>query len=224
MGVYATDSLIINKEKLPSEAKGAIDALSGLMELKYKMSPAQFIMRVLDNAGAHVIATLGNSHSPDMRRLERLKNNLIDKIDTALSLESAIEEVVSEMDDFEVENTLLIEPGKIRMQTIHKAKGLEAPVVILGDAMGKVKDTVDSIPIRERNTVLLGASVKTANFGSMKFRPAEWTEEAEEAEKNYLHAEDERMRYVAVTRARDLLIVPITRVQINTCHSPTQTL
>jgi ATP-dependent exoDNAse (exonuclease V) beta subunit len=40
--------------------------------------------------------------------------------------------------------------------TIHKAKGLEAPVVVLYDCLDKFQPRVDMVPLREEGKIALG--------------------------------------------------------------------
>jgi ATP-dependent helicase/nuclease subunit A len=125
-------------------------------------------------------------------------------IDAAAALEDDAEE------SSEVES-LPLEPGRgdvVRLMNLHKAKGLEAPVVFLADPCGGVGRWADMRIIRD------GASARgyfrlTCESGKGKKvvgEPAGWA--AYEAEELlYLEAEESRLLYVAATRARDALII-----------------
>ena len=87
----------------------------------------------------------------------------------------------------------------VRMMTVHKSKGLEFPVVILVDPSTEVRDSVSRYVDAERGLAaieLCGA----APWELVENRDAEAARE---------RAESVRVAYVAATRARDLLIVPI---------------
>lgn len=86
----------------------------------------------------------------------------------------------------------------VRVMTVHGAKGLEAPVVLLADTSGPVKsDPPGNIYFGADGPVMRGA--KATDDGVV----AEARRGAEEAAK----LEHSRLLYVAMTRARDRLIV-----------------
>jgi ATP-dependent helicase/nuclease subunit A len=91
---------------------------------------------------------------------------------------------------------------------LHKAKGLEAPVVFLADPCGGVGRWADVRIIREGINAR-GYFQLTREFGKQNKvvgEPAGWAAyEAEEL--RYLEAEESRLLYVAATRARDALII-----------------
>lgn len=92
------------------------------------------------------------------------------------------------------------DPHTVRIMTIHKAKGLEAPVVILYDCLDKFLPRVDTVPLREEGKIALGF-VKDC-------QPPDWDVLALKEEAR-LREETHRLRYVACTRARDWLVVPV---------------
>ncbi|MBK5257011.1 MAG: UvrD-helicase domain-containing protein [Vicinamibacteria bacterium] len=92
------------------------------------------------------------------------------------------------------------DPHTVRIMTIHKAKGLEAPIVVLYDCMDRFNPRVDTVPLREEGKIALGF-VKDC-------QPPDWDVLALK-EEGRLREETHRLRYVACTRARDWLVVPI---------------
>ena len=92
------------------------------------------------------------------------------------------------------------DPHTVRVMTIHKAKGLEAPVVILYDCLDRFSPRVDTVPLREEGKIALGF-VKDC-------QPPVWDQLALKEEAR-LREETHRLRYVACTRAKDWLVVPI---------------
>jgi ATP-dependent exoDNAse (exonuclease V) beta subunit len=95
----------------------------------------------------------------------------------------------------------ILEEGSdgVRLMTVHKAKGLEFPVVILADLTCRISRSDASRYL-------------DADRGLCALKIGGWTphevhqHEAEEVARD--HAEGVRLAYVAATRARDLLVVP----------------
>ena len=93
---------------------------------------------------------------------------------------------------------------------LHKAKGLEANVVCLADPLGDVKRRVDvhieRSGLAARGWLKLVRKSETSFAETLLGQHADWdTHEA--AELPYLDAEEDRLLYVAATRARELLVV-----------------
>ena len=112
----------------------------------------------------------------------------------------------------EVES-LPLEPGRsdvVRLMNLHKAKGLEADVVFLSDPAGGVRPRVD-VHIERTELKALGW-LKIVRKSESSFaetllgQPADWPAH-EAAELPYLQAEEDRLLYVAATRARQAVVV-----------------
>jgi ATP-dependent helicase/nuclease subunit A len=91
------------------------------------------------------------------------------------------------------------DPDTVRILSIHKAKGLEAPIVVLYDQAANLVTRADVIPLWEDRKVAVGFLEG--------YRPPGWKELAER-DKARAWAEGRRLLYVACTRPRDLLVVP----------------
>ena len=91
------------------------------------------------------------------------------------------------------------DPDTVRILSIHKAKGLEAPIVALFDTDDEARPSVDTVPLWAEGRIAIG------------FRngcqPAGWSALVQ-AEEKKARAETRRLLYVACTRARDRLVVP----------------
>ena len=106
-----------------------------------------------------------------------------------------------------------LEPGRrgvIRLMNLHKAKGLEAPVVFLADPCGGFDPKVDVRIVRRGESALGFLRIERKKRGSFHGQllglPVGW-DAHEAAELAFVTAEHERLRYVAATRAKDLLVV-----------------
>ncbi len=91
------------------------------------------------------------------------------------------------------------DPDTVRILSIHRAKGLEAPIVVLYDQSANLQTRADVIPLWGEGKVAVGFVEGC--------RPPGWTR-FQERDKARAWAEGRRLLYVACTRARDLLVVP----------------
>lgn len=96
----------------------------------------------------------------------------------------------------------------VRIMNLHKAKGLEAPVVILANPT-KSADFSPSVHISRAGDKPCGFFlIQKRKFyrDEVLGQPAGW-ESLSQKEKKYLEAEENRLLYVAATRAKNLLVV-----------------
>jgi ATP-dependent helicase/nuclease subunit A len=111
----------------------------------------------------------------------------IDELRTAAESEAAEAPILEESSD------------GVRLMTVHKAKGLEFPVVILADLTCRLS--------RDDASRYLDAGRRLCAMRIGGWAPADLHDhEAEEVARD--QAEGVRLAYVAATRARDLLVVP----------------
>ncbi|MBO5666132.1 MAG: UvrD-helicase domain-containing protein, partial [Firmicutes bacterium] len=98
----------------------------------------------------------------------------------------------------------------IKLLNLHKSKGLEAPVVILADAKKPSDHEVDLCRDFQSRTVYIGSISKTNEFGK-KINEIVGTPQFKvhtDAEAEQLRKEKIRLRYVAATRAENVLLIP----------------
>jgi ATP-dependent helicase/nuclease subunit A len=91
------------------------------------------------------------------------------------------------------------DPDTVRILSVHKAKGLEAPVVACFDTADNFFAGSSVIPLFEEGTVAIGFR--------RGCQPPQWDALVKREEKK-AWAEARRLLYVAATRARDLLVIP----------------
>ncbi len=118
-----------------------------------------------------------------------------------ISFRGFIERLIEDADGRKAGEAPILEEGSegVRIMTVHKAKGLEFPIVILADMTADLARNTATRMI-EPETEL--AAVRIAGWS-----PAELLD-AQEEEVRRDRAEGIRVAYVAATRARDLLVVP----------------
>jgi ATP-dependent exoDNAse (exonuclease V) beta subunit len=91
--------------------------------------------------------------------------------------------------------------------TIYRAKGLEFPVVILADLAHKAGGREDFIIDRNGERIAIKVGDKKNRFWTRNYEEmSEWEEKRGEAE-------ERRVLYVGMTRARDFLVLPINWVK-----------
>ncbi|MFC2158724.1 UvrD-helicase domain-containing protein, partial [Acidobacteriota bacterium] len=103
-------------------------------------------------------------------------------------------------------------PGRVcavRLMNLHKAKGLEAPVVFLANPVG----TRDHAPDKHVVRTDVGGPEGYFLFSKRMWftekllsQPLGWEERSEE-EGRYAKAEEERLMYVAATRAKNMMVI-----------------
>jgi ATP-dependent helicase/nuclease subunit A len=92
------------------------------------------------------------------------------------------------------------DPSTVRVLSIHKAKGLEAPVVVLFDSADGFRISTESVALWEEERIALGFRAGC--------QPPGW-DRLVAADGKKAWAEGHRLKYVACTRARDLLVIPV---------------
>ena len=91
----------------------------------------------------------------------------------------------------------------VRLLTIYRAKGLEFPVVILADLAHKGGRREDFIIDRNGERIAIKVGDKKKRFWTQNY------EEMSEWEEKRGNAEERRVLYVGMTRARDFLVLPV---------------
>ena len=123
------------------------------------------------------------------------------EINGGMSFRGFVEELRDQADGGQLAEAPILEEGSdgVRLMTVHKAKGLEFPVVILADMTAKLRnERADRLVDRERHACYLRLA---------RWSPCELTAD-ESLEIDRDQAEGIRIAYVAATRARDLLVLP----------------
>ncbi|MHB1376161.1 MAG: UvrD-helicase domain-containing protein [Candidatus Humimicrobiaceae bacterium] len=148
------------------------------------------------------------------KAMELLKDFEDDKTETFFDLTKNMEEILTNQ-KIESMSLLVSKKNTVRLMNLHKAKGLESPVVILADPMRETKNFEPQYHISrtkgENARGYFPVIKKNPKFGSETIGiPPDWSSKLEE-EKKYEEAEKMRLEYVAVTRAKNILAVSTYR-------------
>lgn len=181
------------------DVKRAADFLRSLLERRH-LPPYEFLSSVLDQPDAEGVtgwerinARLG---PPARDPLEALLSQALAHDATGPSSMQAF--VASlEATPVEIKRDLAEAGQEVRVMTVHGAKGLQSPIVILPDTTAKPK--LDTDAILEAAGAAIWAPRKDADI------PA--TEAARAIAQAKAHEEHRRLLYVALTRAQDHLLI-----------------
>ncbi len=204
------DLTILGAQPAADPVGRALHLLAQLHEARTRLSPAALIERLFDETS--IFAALHAAERGSTSRAQPRIANLRKVVHLArqseqlglLTLRGFNLLLANRLDGAGEEPDLPSsrpgDPDTARIMTIHKAKGLEAPIVVLYDSMDKVMPRVDTVPLREEGKIALGF-VKDC-------QPPDWDVLALKEEAR-LREETHRLRYVAATRARDWLVMPV---------------
>ena len=129
----------------------------------------------------------------------------------ALSGDASIAGAISALDAAldEDESEAPLEPGRadvVRVMNLHKAKGLEAGVVVLASPFGGAPHRPFKRIVRDEAGRALGYTT-VSDGDRMLAQPPDWESEHAPIEEAFEAAEQDRLLYVAATRAADELVV-----------------
>jgi ATP-dependent helicase/nuclease subunit A len=148
-----------------------------------------------DTGWRRVFARLGPETRDPLEEL--LQRALKPGAHAAPTLQRFLHEI--EVDAGQVKRELEAAAGSVRVMTVHGAKGLEAPVVILPDATAGVEDAPESGLIFDDENGPFLSPRKSDDDAALR--------QARAGHEARVEREHWRLLYVAMTRARDRLIV-----------------
>jgi ATP-dependent exoDNAse (exonuclease V) beta subunit len=193
------------QEELPEDLWPIKEGLVVLQELhkqRNRRSVAETLNRLLEATRAHAgfaMRPSGEQVLANVLHISELARSY--EASGGISFRGFIEQLEEGAERGQVPEAPILEQGSegVRIMTVHKAKGLEFPIVILGGITAPLAHE-DADCYIDSQTGLCAVQLE----GLM---PLELQEhQTEEAARN--RAEGVRIAYVASTRARDLLVVP----------------
>ncbi|HET6421853.1 MAG TPA: UvrD-helicase domain-containing protein [Geobacteraceae bacterium] len=177
-----------------------------LRPLKDCLSPAELLEEIITGADfSSILLTTfqGGQKVANLRKLIEISRSLAEYRSGALRNFINYLERLSEEEPTEAEAVISVEGGDVvRLMTVHQSKGLEFPVVFVPEIGAGRRP--DNSPVRYDET--RGIGIK-AQFVGNEARPTLAFEEIGRLRGLKEDAESQRLLYVALTRARDYLVV-----------------
>jgi ATP-dependent helicase/nuclease subunit A len=192
--------------------RAALTALRQYYRWTRLLPAAAALDRILEHTGYLALASTmpGGVEAGDLLHAVDRVRQVVEEGGSLADAADSLEEDAEETSEVE---SLPLEPGRtdvVRVMNLHKAKGLEANVVFLADPLGGFEPRVD-VHIERTGARALGwfqivwrsdHSYATKVLGEH----ADW-QQHQAAEQPYLDREQDRLFYVAATRARELLVI-----------------
>jgi len=177
----------------------AVDFLRPLIAEAPSARPFEFFSAILGKARLRIVSRLGSE-----------ANDAIDAfLDRALDYEEAQGTSLAgfvnwfQAGEIEIKRNMEQGSGEVRVMTVHGAKGLEAPIVILPDTTSSEQARGDSLLMLEGGE----GHARVPLWVVPKLEAAKVVRDLKAAQKDVVTAEYRRLLYVAMTRACDELYV-----------------
>jgi ATP-dependent exoDNAse (exonuclease V) beta subunit len=192
-------------ETLPSHLEPVRDALLVLRSMhqrRNRQPVADTISTLLERTRAHagfVLRPGGEQALANVLHVAELARQY--ELDGGMSFRGFVDTLHEEATRGHAAEAPILEEGSdgVRLMTVHKAKGLEFPVVVLADITARLAPFEAG---RHIDTDRGLCALRIGGWSPADLHDNRDTELGREA------AEGERVAYVAATRARDLLVVP----------------
>ncbi|WP_161486106.1 UvrD-helicase domain-containing protein [Desulfotomaculum copahuensis] len=176
-----------------------------------KLPPLAALEKILETLGAFPLTLAQEAGKSRCSRIIHALELLRASRDRGVYSFAALVEYLALLMEMHSEEELNITPWEtdaVRVMNLHRAKGLEAPVVILADP-GKNVNREPEMHISRQGDVPRGYFLLGRTWAYRKeilAQPRGWEKYAA-LEKQYQDAEETRLLYVAATRAKNLLVV-----------------
>ena len=225
-GTFSFTSEIAPGVGATTKVRRALQTLRDWWTWTKRYAPSNVLEMVLEASGLLNYLVSSGGDGPGQA------GNVLKLVEVVRALETegttsfaAVADFVAEWIELDTFGEMNLTPGRrdvVRLMNLHKAKGLEAPVVVLANPVGRKRPEPDKHIVRFAGQASGRRAPSAGNrpgprghfLFSKKLRwarqpisePAGWAETAEE-ERKYAEAEEHRLMYVAATRAGDMLVV-----------------
>jgi ATP-dependent exoDNAse (exonuclease V) beta subunit len=192
-------------ETVPEHLAPIAEALTFIRELhgrRNHVPVADTVGRLLDRTRAHVgfaLRRAGEQVLANVLHVAELARQY--DLSGGISFRGFVDELRDAAEDGQAAEAPIVEEGSdgVRIMTVHKAKGLEFPVVILADMTANLSQMDAS---RHLDAPRGLCALRIGGWAPLDLLLQQATEQDRD------RAEGVRVAYVAATRARDVLVVP----------------
>ncbi len=186
-------------------ARAATEWVRGLRRKRFDRSPGETARDLLEGSAFARAVALGPNGAQRLRGLREICLALESlAASEGLDYDAATARLRGWVDDPpQLDPPFPVDRGTVQVMTVHQAKGLEFPVVVLWDGCASWAGPRDNAQWRVD---------RDGRGWALRLDNLNWEEPQglglAEAEQRYRDAERRRVVYVAATRARDLLAIP----------------
>ena len=209
-------SLLLEAERGKKKAKNFIKIFKALREKSAVIGVQKLIQYIYDTTDfIEVVSNMSNSavREANLKLLLKYALDFESSGSNGLSnFVSYISSLIEADKDFEVATPAISASQAVKIMTIHKSKGLEYPIVIVANCSKKhnFRDLTKDVIINSK----LGMGIKFIDREKLlKYETVPYVA-VKNYEKQNLLSEEMRLLYVAMTRAKEKLILNITETNL----------
>ena len=208
---YGYEAVEINNKKLQKKCRDTVNIISKLRFFASGMPLEKLVRKIYDTTDFMSVAAAfedSQQKRANLRLLIKLASDYENSTGGGLSdFIRYLDSVSQSGKDFEEALTVSASDKTVIIKTIHKSKGLEYPIVVLGDIAKEynISNSPEKIICNER----IGAAVTIRDRSPKYNRRTVFYNYINNARITEQLSEELRILYVALTRAKEKLIIPL---------------